>query len=148
MVTDRFRCGLTIQRPKSKRIPAAEEPASQAEIWAGMLEHGEIGSRAELARRVRVSRAQVTQVLGRQPDAIVTRRAPTSRDTAMFALDRGRVSRNKRMNTSRFIVGVILIALAVIIFLFGGKDYSTAGAIGLGVLGLVSIAISRKKNSA
>jgi hypothetical protein len=52
------------------------------------------------------------------------------------------------MNTSRFIVGLILIALAVIIFLFGGGDSSTAGAIGLGVLGLVSIAISRKKNPA
>ncbi len=52
------------------------------------------------------------------------------------------------MNTSRFIVGLILIAIAVAMFLFGGNNYSTAGAVGLGVLGLVSIAISRKKNTA
>jgi hypothetical protein len=52
------------------------------------------------------------------------------------------------MNTSRFIVGLILIAIAVAMFLFGGNNYSTAGAVGLGVLGLVSIAISRKKKAA
>jgi hypothetical protein len=50
------------------------------------------------------------------------------------------------MNTSRFVVGLVLIAIAVAIFLFGAGDYSTAGAVALGVLGLVSIAISRKKN--
>jgi hypothetical protein len=48
------------------------------------------------------------------------------------------------MKTSRFIVGLILVAVAAGIFLFGG-EYSTAGAIGLGVLGIVSIAIARKK---
>ena len=48
------------------------------------------------------------------------------------------------MKTSRFIVGLILVAVAVGIFLFGG-GYSTAGAIGLGVLGIVSIALARKK---
>lgn len=52
------------------------------------------------------------------------------------------------MHTSRFIVGLILIAIAVIIFLFGGENHSTAGAFGLGVLGLVSVAISRKKKMA
>jgi hypothetical protein len=49
------------------------------------------------------------------------------------------------MNTSRFIVGLILVAVAVGIFVFGGGEYTTAGAIGLGVLGIVSIAIARKK---
>jgi hypothetical protein len=58
------------------------------------------------------------------------------------------VREEHNMNTSRFIVGLILIALAVAIFLFGGNSYSTAGAVGLGVLGLVSIAISRKKKTA
>ena len=52
------------------------------------------------------------------------------------------------MNTSRFIVGLILIAVAVAMFLFGGENYSTAGAIGFGVLGLAAIAISRKKKTA
>ena len=49
------------------------------------------------------------------------------------------------MMTSRFIVGLILVAVAVGIFIFGSGEYSTAGAIGLGVLGIVSIAIARKK---
>jgi hypothetical protein len=52
------------------------------------------------------------------------------------------------MSTSRFTVGLILIAVAAAIFLFGGNNYSTAGAAGSGVLGLVSIAISRKKKTA
>ena len=47
-------------------------------------------------------------------------------------------------NKSRFIVGLILVAIAVLMFLFAKGTYSTAGAVGLGVLGLVSIAISRK----
>lgn len=49
------------------------------------------------------------------------------------------------MKISRLIVGLILIAVAVGIFVFGGGGYSTAGAVGLAVLGLVSIAIARKK---
>jgi len=52
------------------------------------------------------------------------------------------------MNTSRFIVGLILIAVAVAMFLLGGENYSTAGAVGLGILGLVSIAVSRKNKPA
>ena len=52
------------------------------------------------------------------------------------------------MKTSRFIIGLILIAVAVAIFLFGGENYSTAGAVGFGILGLVSIAISRIKKPA
>jgi hypothetical protein len=44
---------------------------------------------------------------------------------------------------SRFIVGIVLVAMAVLMFLF--TDYATSGAIAIGVLGLVSIAISRRK---
>ena len=49
------------------------------------------------------------------------------------------------MQTSRFIVGFILIVAAALMFVFGKGSYSTAGVIALGVLGLVSIAISRRK---
>jgi hypothetical protein len=49
------------------------------------------------------------------------------------------------MQKSRLIVGLILIAVAVLLFVFGKGNYSTAGVIALGVLGLVSIAISRRK---
>jgi hypothetical protein len=60
----------------------------------------------------------------------------------------GDIFEGEKINTSRFIVGLVLIAVAVAIFLFGGNNYSTAGAVGLGVLGLVSIAVSRKKKTA
>jgi hypothetical protein len=50
-----------------------------------------------------------------------------------------------KMNTSRFIVGLILVAVAAGIFFFGSGEYSTAGAVGLSVLGIVSIALARKK---
>jgi hypothetical protein len=50
-----------------------------------------------------------------------------------------------QLNKSRFIVGIILIVIAVLMFLFVKGDYATAGAIGIGILGLVSIAISRRK---
>ena len=50
------------------------------------------------------------------------------------------------MNKPRFIVGIILVAIAVLIFLFDKNGYySIVGAIGLGVLGLISIALSRKR---
>jgi hypothetical protein len=52
--------------------------------------------------------------------------------------------RSSQLNRSRFIVGMILVALAVLILLFAKGDYSTAGAIALGVLGLVSIAIAKR----
>jgi hypothetical protein len=48
------------------------------------------------------------------------------------------------LNKSRLIVGIVLIAIAALMFLFS-SDYSTAGAIAIGVLGLVSVAISRRK---
>lgn len=49
------------------------------------------------------------------------------------------------MQKSRLIVGLILITAAVLLFVFGKGSYSTAGVVALGVLGLVSIAISRRK---
>jgi hypothetical protein len=49
-----------------------------------------------------------------------------------------------RLNKSRFIVGLVLVAAAAAMFLFAPERYSTAGTIGLGVLGLASIAISRR----
>jgi hypothetical protein len=49
------------------------------------------------------------------------------------------------MRTSRLIVGLILVAAAILLFIFGGGTYATAGAVALGVLGLVAVAISRRK---
>ena len=50
-----------------------------------------------------------------------------------------------QLNKSRFIVGIVLVVMAVLMFLFLKGNYSTAGAIAIGVLGLVSIAISRRR---
>jgi hypothetical protein len=52
---------------------------------------------------------------------------------------------SSQLNKSRFIVGIILVGVAVLMLLFAKGNYSTAGAIGIAVLGLVSIAISRRK---
>jgi hypothetical protein len=49
------------------------------------------------------------------------------------------------MRASRLIVGLILVAAAVLFFALGEGANATSGAIALGVLGLVSIAISRRK---
>jgi hypothetical protein len=49
------------------------------------------------------------------------------------------------MKTSRFIVGLILVVAAGLLFLWGKGAYATSGATVRGVLGLVSIAISRRK---
>ena len=50
-----------------------------------------------------------------------------------------------QLNRSRLIVGIALVAIAVLMFLFAKGNYATAGAIAIGVLGLVSIAISRRR---
>ena len=52
--------------------------------------------------------------------------------------------RGSPLKRSRFVVGLVLIAVAVLLFLFGRGTYSTAGAVALGLLGLVSIAISHR----
>ncbi len=52
------------------------------------------------------------------------------------------------MSWSRFIVGVILVLAAALMFMVGEGSYSTAGAVALAVLGIVSITISRRSNRA
>jgi hypothetical protein len=52
--------------------------------------------------------------------------------------------KTSRLNRSRFIVGSVLVIIAVLMFVFAEGTYSTAGAVAIGVLGLISIAISRK----
>jgi hypothetical protein len=53
--------------------------------------------------------------------------------------------KNSNLNKSRFVVGLLLVLTAILMFVFlEGSGYTT-GAIALGVLGLVSIAISRRK---
>ena len=52
--------------------------------------------------------------------------------------------RRSRLNQSRFIIGIVLVGITVLMFLFAQGSYSTAGAIAIAVLGLVSIAISRR----
>ena len=49
------------------------------------------------------------------------------------------------MKTSRLVVGLVLVAAAVLLLLLGEGDSVTAGAVALGVLGLAAIAISRRK---
>jgi hypothetical protein len=49
---------------KSKPLPADRAPR-RAEEWRQLLASGEVTSRAALARRAGVSRARVTQVLGK-----------------------------------------------------------------------------------
>jgi len=49
------------------------------------------------------------------------------------------------LKRSRLVVGIVLVIIAVLMFLFGSGTYSTAGAIAIGVIGLTSIAISRRR---
>lgn len=56
--------------------------------------------------------------------------------------------KSSQLNKSRFIVGIVLVVIAVLMFLSAKGDYSTAGAIGISVLGLISIAISRRRQIA
>ena len=48
------------------------------------------------------------------------------------------------LNRSRLIVGLALIIVAALMLVVGEGTFATAGAVALGVLGLVSIAISRR----
>ena len=48
------------------------------------------------------------------------------------------------LNRSRLIVGIVLVVIALLIFVFAQGSYAATGAIGLGVLGLISIAILRR----
>ena len=49
------------------------------------------------------------------------------------------------LNRSRFIVGLILVIGAALLFLFARGSYAVAGAAAIAVLGLASIATSRRK---
>lgn len=49
-----------------------------------------------------------------------------------------------KWNKSRLIVGLILVTGAVLMVVLLEGDGSTAGAAGIGVLGLISIATSRR----
>jgi hypothetical protein len=52
--------------------------------------------------------------------------------------------RRSRLSQSRLIIGIILVGIAVLMLLFARGTYATAGMIAIAVLGLVSIAISRR----
>jgi len=63
-----------------------------------------------------------------------------------WAANQGRSKmKSPQLSKSRFIVGVLLVVVAVLMFLFVKNDYSIAGSIPLGVLDMISIAISRRK---
>jgi hypothetical protein len=51
---------------------------------------------------------------------------------------------NTSLSQSRLVVGLILIATAVLMFILGEGTFATAGAVAIGVLGLISVAISRR----
>lgn len=53
--------------------------------------------------------------------------------------------KSSRLSRSRFIAGIVLVAIAVLMLLFVPGGYATAGAIGIGALGLISIALSRRR---
>lgn len=51
---------------------------------------------------------------------------------------------NSSYGRSRLVVGIILVLVAALMFLLGEGTFTTAGAVAPGVLGLASIAVSRK----
>ena len=55
--------GRPVQERTARRVQP--DPKERAGEWRRMLDSGEAANRAELARQVGVSRARVTQVLGR-----------------------------------------------------------------------------------
>ena len=48
-------------------------------------------------------------------------------------------------NLSRFVVGIVLIVVAVLMLLFARGDYATAGVVAIAVLGVINIATARKR---
>ena len=59
--------------------------------------------------------------------------------------ERGKGGSMSSLNRSRWLVGLVLMAAAIVLLMFGSSGYSTAGIIALAVLGLISIAISRRR---
>lgn len=51
---------------------------------------------------------------------------------------------NTSLSQSRLVVGLILIAAAALMLILGEGAFATAGAVAIGLLGLTSIAISRR----
>jgi hypothetical protein len=51
---------------------------------------------------------------------------------------------NTSLSQSRLVVGLILIAAAVLMLILGEGAFATAGAVAIGILGLISVAISRR----
>jgi hypothetical protein len=49
------------------------------------------------------------------------------------------------LQRSRLIVGLLLIMVAALLFVFGAGSSSTAGIVAIGVVGLIIVAISRRK---
>jgi hypothetical protein len=49
------------------------------------------------------------------------------------------------LQRSRLIIGLLLIVVAAALFVLGANNFSTAGIIAIGVLGLILVAISRRK---
>jgi hypothetical protein len=49
-----------------------------------------------------------------------------------------------QLNTSRLVIGLLLVMTATLLFVFGGEAVATAGVVALLVLGLISIAIARR----
>ena len=50
----------------------------------------------------------------------------------------------QQLSQSRFLVGIALVIVAVALMVFAEGSYAVAGAVAFAVLGLVSIAISRR----
>jgi len=55
---------------------------------------------------------------------------------------------SSQLAKSRFVAGAILVVVAVLILLLAKGSCFTDGAVGIGLLGLVSTAISRRKRIA
>ncbi len=49
------------------------------------------------------------------------------------------------LQQSRFVVGLLLIVVAVGLFMLNAGNFATAGIVAIGVLGLILVAISRRK---
>ena len=49
-----------------------------------------------------------------------------------------------QLNTSRLVIGLLLVLTATLLLVFGGESIATVGAVALLVLGLISIAIARR----
>jgi len=47
------------------------------------------------------------------------------------------------LKRGRFLIGIVLVLIAVWMLVFSGDDYSMAGIMAIGITGLISIATSR-----